>query len=166
MIVCTSTLKPTLINLTSIKESNTLVIDIILYNYTHLPPLCIKIIMFFTAQLEKQRRMDVQQKRCQSALVQPGQKFARPVKSATTRSEMPESAVTTQSFKPTSSTTKSDKPLSATFKTEIRTLQSTPSRLDNRPATTPAASRLRTLSPIRSVSPEKMVPSPMTAPGM
>lgn len=98
------------------------------------------------AQLEKQRRLDNQQKRCQSALLRPGQRFAQPTPDITKQ--------------------ETDKPDSAIKRTDFRTLQSTPSRFDKRPATTPAnAARLRTLSPIRSQSPEKQAPTPHTAPG-
>ena len=146
------------------------------YRYIWLWPDVKYHIISILAQLERQRRLDTQQKRCQSALVQPGEKFARPFKSATFKSDLPDSAlpdsaprdsvmsVTNTSFKPESATTKSTKPESASIKTDGRTLYSTSTKFDNRPATTPAAGRHRTLSPIRSMSPDKLAGSTKTAP--
>lgn len=85
-----------------------------------------------SAQLEKQRLLATQQRQSRSALVRPGQKFAQPVKTPQTECDKPDSALIK--------------------KQDTRVLQSTPSTLEQRPTTAPAASRLKTLSPIRSAS--------------
>ncbi|XP_052779601.1 uncharacterized protein LOC128216927 isoform X2 [Mya arenaria] len=95
----------------------------------------------FFAQLEKEQKRDAQQKRAQSAIVRPGERFARSATSTETENSRVETRPTTSN------------------QNEQRF--STPSQsVKRRPFTAPAGVRMTSDSPVRSGSPEKPNTSP------
>ncbi|WAR26229.1 hypothetical protein MAR_011933 [Mya arenaria] len=93
------------------------------------------------AQLEKEQKRDAQQKRAQSAIVRPGERFARSATSTETENSRVETRPTTSN------------------QNEQRF--STPSQsVKRRPFTAPAGVRMTSDSPVRSGSPEKPNTSP------